>query len=324
MTSTSDGTWLILIPQLPPQPSSLRVRVWRRLQQLGAVALKNAAYALPDSEATLEDFQWLAQEITDAGGGVMLLRANGLGEADEEIRELFRAERARDYRKLAEDATYLATQWREEKDLSPDLILGGGRLLQQLRERHAQIRQFDFFEAVACDEARTALDAAAGAFKQRTGEDSATSVAPRFVGRSPSVWVTRQGVYVDRLACAWLIRRFVNPEAEIVTVRPDEPLPKGAVPFDMKGVEFGHHGSQCSAETMAAHFRPEDPALRAVTEVVHDLDLKDDGFGRPEAAGLKRLLDGIGVAADDDQARIRLALPVFEALYLGFRDATAL
>ncbi len=113
------SNWLILLPHIPPQPSSLRVRVWRRLQQLGAVAVKNAAYALPNTEAALEDFQWLAQEIVDSGGGVMLLEANGLAGADEEIRDLFRSERSRDYQKLCDDADGLASQCREEKDLTP-------------------------------------------------------------------------------------------------------------------------------------------------------------------------------------------------------------
>src|SRR5690242_4855171 len=102
MSQESVSAWLLLLPQLPPQPSSLRVRVWRRLQQIGAVAVKNAAYALPESEAALEDLTWLRQEIVDAGGGALLLRARGLGEADTEIMALFREERDEDYRKLAE------------------------------------------------------------------------------------------------------------------------------------------------------------------------------------------------------------------------------
>src|SRR5438552_7272914 len=99
--------WLLLFPQVPPQPSSLRVRVWRRLQQIGAVAVKNAAYALPDTEAALEDFTWLRQEIVDAGGGALLLRAQAPGTADAEIEQLFRNERDADYRKLVEETALL-------------------------------------------------------------------------------------------------------------------------------------------------------------------------------------------------------------------------
>lgn len=118
MLQASGQSWLILLPQIPPQPSSLRVRVWRRLQQIGAVAVKNAAYALPDTEAAREDFTWLRREIVDAGGGALLLHATGLGEADGEIRQLFVDERARDYGKLTEEAQLLAEFLSEEKNCS--------------------------------------------------------------------------------------------------------------------------------------------------------------------------------------------------------------
>ena len=123
---------------------------------------------------------------------------------------------------------------------------------------------------------------------------------------------------IDRLACAWIIQRFIDAEPRFAFVRPGETPPPEATTFDMPGVEFGHHGSRCSAETLAAHFRPQDPALQAVAEVVHDLDLKDEGFGRLEAAGLKRLLDGICTVTQDDGERIRSAIPLFDALYAGF------
>jgi hypothetical protein len=110
----------------------------------------------------------------------------------------------------------------------------------------------------------------------------------------------------------------VDPEARFAFVTPGEAVPPNAVPFDMAGVELGHQGAQCSAEVLADRFRPDDSALRAVAEVVHDLDLKDVGFGRAEAPGLKRLLDGICARTADDHERIRQAEPIFEALYAGF------
>jgi hypothetical protein len=118
-----------------------------------------------------------------------------------------------------------------------------------------------------------------------------------------------------------MIRRFIDPEARFLFVRPGDPLPDAAVPFDVAGVELGHHGAQCSAEVIAARYCPDDIELRAIAELVHDLDLKDEGFGRPEAAGLKRLLDGICSGTSHDQERIDRAERIFEALYLGFRDS---
>src|SRR5437763_3147978 len=124
--------WLLLFPQVPPQPSSLRVRVWRRLQQIGAVAVKNAAYALPDTEAALEDLTWLRQEIVDAGGGALLVRAQGLGSGDAEIMQLFREEREQDYRKLAEEGVAFEDGLRHAKQMTPEGLPGRERV-QALR-----------------------------------------------------------------------------------------------------------------------------------------------------------------------------------------------
>src|SRR3954463_2861140 len=132
MSHVSPRAWIILLPQLPPHPSSLRVRVWRRLQQIGAVAVKNAAYALPDTEAALEDFTWLRQEIVDTGGGALLLRAQGVGEADREIEQLFRDERDAGYRKLTEEMQAFTAALREEKELGSPDFSGAGRALRQL------------------------------------------------------------------------------------------------------------------------------------------------------------------------------------------------
>src|SRR5437764_9181757 len=124
MSHTAVTGWLLLFPQVPPQPSSLRVRVWRRLQQIGAVAVKNAAYALPDTEAALEDLTWLRQEIVDAGGGALLVRAQGLGSGDAEIMQLFREEREQDYRKLAEEVAVFTEGLRHDKQLEPEALPG--------------------------------------------------------------------------------------------------------------------------------------------------------------------------------------------------------
>src|SRR4051812_3503705 len=122
MSPTTRHPWLLLLPQIPPHPSSLRVRVWRRLQQIGAVAVKGQAYALPATEESLEDFTWLRQEILDAGGGALLLRAESLLEGDAEIVQLFRSERDADYRKIAEEAGALSATLRAEKE--PEELAG--------------------------------------------------------------------------------------------------------------------------------------------------------------------------------------------------------
>jgi hypothetical protein len=299
------------------------VRVWRRLGQIGAVALKNGAYVLPDTEEALEDLTWLRQEILDAGGGALLLRAQALETADQEVEQLFRAERDGDYAKLTDDVETLVRSLREPGSLDPGAVVDAERTLRQLRERLTTIQRLDFFAAEQGPVAQAALRAAADLLEAR--REPSVRLPDLVDGAAEAVterlWVTRAGVYVDRLACAWMIRRFIDPEAQFRFVRPGDPLPEGAIPFDMAGVELGHHGPRCSAEVVAARYRADDLALRAVAEVVHDLDLKDEGFGRLEAPGLKRLLDGICSGALQDLERIERTGPLFEALYLGFVSA---
>lgn len=314
--------WLLLLPQVPSGSSSLRVRVWRRLGQIGAVALKNGAYVLPDHEEALEDLTWLRQEILDAGGGALLLRAHVLEAADGEVEQLFRAERDGDYRKLAVDLDAWIKTFRATGELDAAARLEAERALRQLRERLTTIRRLDFFAAEQGPVVEAAFRAAAELLEARKEPSMGLSKAtPPPLEETGRLWVTRAGVHVDRMACAWIIRRFIDPEARFQFVRPDDPVPEAGVPFDMAGVELGHHGPRCSAEVVAARYRPDDPALRAVAEVVHDLDLKDEGFGRPEAPGLKRLLDGICSGTTQDLERIERAAPLFEALYQGFATA---
>jgi hypothetical protein len=133
-------------------------------------------------------------------------------------------------------------------------------------------------------------------------------------------WVTRQGVYVDRIASAWLIRRFIDPEARFKFVsgkgyRPDE----GELRFDMFEAEFTHEGDKCTFEVLLERGALKDPALRAIAEIIHDIDLKDSKFGRTEVAGIRTLIEGISVATKDDSERIARGAEVFNDLYEYFR-----
>jgi hypothetical protein len=127
-------------------------------------------------------------------------------------------------------------------------------------------------------------------------------------------WATRSGVHVDRAACAWLIRRHLDPDAEFVFLDDPEELPTGATPFDMRGVELSHHGGDCTFETMLRRFGLDDPVLWDVARVVHEADLADDRFEAPEAPGLDVLCRGLSMVCDDDQV-LALSGPLFDGLY---------
>ncbi len=136
-------------------------------------------------------------------------------------------------------------------------------------------------------------------------------------------WATRPGCHVDRAACAWLIRRLIDPEAEFVFVDdPDEVL-HDATPFDMRGVELGHHGGECSFETMLRHFGLDDPVLWDVARIVHEADLEDERFDAPEAPGLDVVLRGLSMVRSDEEV-LTVAAHLFDGLYEHRRRALLL
>lgn len=301
MWETDTGRWLLLIHQLPPKPDYVRVKVRRRLQRLGAVPLKSSVYVLPSTDATLEDFQWLSNEIVADGGEATICAASLLsGVSDADLEAAFRAERQAEYRSLIDEAN-------AEGDSGPDRIA-------RLRRRLAGIEQLDWFGAPARAEAEHALVALE---RRLHGEEGGRSPAAAPSDRpNGATWVTRRGVFVDRIASAWLIRRFIDAEARFrfVAARGYRPT-HGELRFDMPGGEYTHEGDRCTFETLLARFGLGDPALTAIAEIVHDIDLKDEKFGRPEAPGLATILAGVARAQADDGERIRIGAAIFDGLH---------
>jgi hypothetical protein len=134
-------------------------------------------------------------------------------------------------------------------------------------------------------------------------------------------WATRADIHIDRAACAWLIRRFIDPEAEFVFVTDPDHQPDGATPFDMRGVELGHHHGDCSFETILRRYRlTQDAALRRIAEIVHEADLDDERFDAPEAPGLDVVLRGLSMIGDDEHT-MTLTQPLFDGLYAYYQRA---
>jgi hypothetical protein len=137
-------------------------------------------------------------------------------------------------------------------------------------------------------------------------------------------WATRAGIHVDRTACAWLIRRFIDEEAEFLFVHDLEEVPVKAIAFDMRGVELSHHGDACTFETMLDRYRLNDEALHAIARIVHEADLEDEKFDAPEARGLDVILRGLSLVAESDEQMLELSGPIYEGLYEYQRRATML
>ncbi len=136
-------------------------------------------------------------------------------------------------------------------------------------------------------------------------------------------WATRTGCHVDRAACAWLLRRFVDPDAEFVFVADPADVPEEATPFDMRGVELSHHGGDCSFETILRRYELTDPMLWRIAEIVHEADLDDERYDAPEAPGFDVALRGLSMVGDDAQT-MAVTRPVFDGLYEFYRRSLLL
>jgi hypothetical protein len=315
-------SWLLLIHQLPAKPAYLRVKIWRRLQSMGAIAVKNAVHALPMNEETQEDFEWLLREIVEGGGEAFLCEARLIdGLSDEEVRTLFDKARDADYGEIVKETRGLTKSVRPKAKAGT--IAEHRAQAARLRKRLAEVVAIDFFGAIGRETAEGLL----GSLETRLSEDEPVTSKTTADGPAADIgelrsrtWVTRQGVYVDRIASAWLIRRFIDPEArfKFVAGKGYRPEP-GELRFDMFEAEFTHEGDKCSFEVLLDRAGPKDGALRAIGEIVHDIDLKDGKFGRTEVAGIKTLIEGISVATKDDAERIERGTEVFNNLYEYFK-----
>ncbi len=303
---------LLLLVGLPPTPSSLRVRVWRRLRALGAVPLKRSAYLLPGSADRHEDFQWLAQEIQREGGDATLVRIHQIENmTDDDVLRLFHEPRNADYRQLA-------TRYRQllqSLDRKSEAAQARAReALLRLQKDHQRIRDIDFFDAPGGAEVRRLEEAIA----MRTRRPEAPRRADRpaldlgtLRGRR---WVTRPRPHVDRIASAWLIRRFIDPEAVFVFAEPAE-FPADAIPFDAPGVELSHEGEDCTFETLVRRARLRDRRLVRLAEIVHEADLRDGKYPHEEARGIDVAIRALLAASPDDHQVLAHGLTLFEGLY---------
>lgn len=318
--------WMLLIHQLPPKPTSLRVRTWRKLQKLGAVSIKNSVYVLPFNEKTDEDFQWLKQEIEAAGGEAAVFRAGAVeGATDAEIVAAFRKERDEEYARLTADLKGLAGAVREQKrggHLSAGRLGGHEAELDKLHAELERVFSTDFFEAggraaavAAYEQCRRALRASQsneGAGSKMRASSGGALDSSQYQGRR---WVTRRNLHIDRLASAWLISQFIDKRPRFYFVAEGEKV-EGGIPFDMFGAEFTHQGEDCTFETLIKRFGlADDPALREMAEIVHDIDLRDNKFNRLEEAGLDAAVKGLGALLKDDRKLLRQCGTIFDGLY---------
>jgi len=315
-------SWLLLIHAIPPKPEYLRVKVARRLARVGAVPVKNSVYVLPRSDEALEDFQWVLREV-QAGRGECAIGEVAFvgGLTDEGVERLFRDARGADYAEITAEAARI----HEAAENVLTVATRRGQLateIARLRRRCGEVQAIDFFHAEGAADAESAIGALERMLENTHSEradgrgHSATSSVR---GRT---WVTRRGIKVDRISSAWLIRRFIDPEARFRFVEAHGFMPEdGELRFDMFDAEYTHDGPRCTFETLVHRFELDDPALAALGEIVHDIDFKEQAFGRDETPGFARLVDGLVASHAADEERLRNGSVVLDTLYAGLTSA---
>jgi hypothetical protein len=315
----------MLIHSIPPRPAYLRVKIGRRLQKLGAVAVKNSVYALPKSDGAREDLEWVAHEITADGGEASLCESRFIGGlTDDAIEQQFRFARQRDYLELVKEARRLV-----------DVVSRPGRLpakrrarsesgLGRIRKRGEEIQAIDFFGAPGRAELDSLLQTAEDKLHPpKPADPHSTPDLPSLRSVRGRTWVTRRGIHVDRIASAWLIRRFIDAEARFKYVEAKGYVPAaGELRFDMFDAEFTHEGEMCTFEVLLARWGSEDSALRHMADIVHDIDLRDGKYKREETGGFTTLITGIALQHREDPARLEAGTMMLDAFYRAFQQRT--
>jgi hypothetical protein len=319
MAEERETRWLLLIHQIPPKPDYFRVKIWRRLQRVGAVAIKNSVYVLPRGDQTLEDFQWILREIVEGGGDASLCEAGFVeGLSDGQIEALFRAARDDDYASIADEARGLGKKQRPRRTDDEDTRSKLETEAARLRKRLAEVTAIDFFDSLGRQTAEGLVSSLETELRPETGDVEKEAIKDLAEYRK-RVWVTRKGIHVDRMASAWLIRRFIDPAAKFKFVpargyRPE----KREIRFDMFDAEFTHEGDRCTFEVLIGRLLPKVAALRPIAEIIHDIDLKDGKFERTEAAGIDALIAGICTHYKDDDERLQRGSAIFDDLFESF------
>lgn len=301
----------------------MRVKTWRRLQQLGAVAIRNAVYVLPDSPQAREDFEWMKAEILANKGEASVFAADTIDTlTDDDILAAFRADRERSFKAIREEAQGLKRERARAGAMKGTNLRRLQRAVRQLRDRFARVAATDFFGASGREETSAALAklerdvAGPPPFVAEPSNGGDLLPPADYRGRT---WVTRPRPGIDRSGSAWLIRRFIDPGARFA-FGDEPPASSKVVPFDMYDVEFSHHGERCTFEVLALRFRVTDPAVRRLGRLVHDLDLKETRYNVPEAATVGRLIDGLRHVYPCDEDLLEQGIVLFEALYRAYAN----
>ncbi|MCE4072352.1 MULTISPECIES: chromate resistance protein ChrB domain-containing protein [Pseudomonas] len=302
--------WLLLVLGLPTANATERMRAWRTLKGCGAAVLRDGVYLLPDQEAGRAALETIERDVLAINGTALLFSVQ---EPGERFAALF--DRAEEYSKLREEISAC------HAELSPDNALQTARQVRKLRKSFGQIVAIDFFPGDAREQVDLALKDLETAISRALSPDEPSAreipierlACADFQGRR---WATRRRPWVDRLASAWLIRRFIDSDAQILWLESPGDCPNDALGFDFDGATFTHNGQRVTFETLQESFQLQAPGLGRLAGLVHYLDV---GGAQPaEASGIERVLAGLRESITNDDQLLQAAAGVFDGLLIAF------
>jgi len=308
--------WLTLLTTLPPTPTRHRVGVWRKLQRMGAVRLRGSAWILPETPETTERFQWLLQEIQSFRGEATLLHVERIGNmTEEQVTALFHKARAEEYQAVVHGCRDILAHLDRRR---PTQRGAAGELrgkLDALKRELDRIQAIDYLPTPTGSRARALWEATAKRLRElEAGPRASGGRHPTGLPPRGSTWVTRPRPHIDRIASAWLIKRFCDPDAAFAFADAADASRKG-VPFDVLGAEFGHHGEDCTFETLVKRFGIKDRRVKIIAEIVHEADLQDGKFTRQESTGLDLAIGALAASTPDDHELLERGMALFEGLH---------
>lgn len=305
--------WLLLVLSLPTENATARQRIWRALKASGAAVLRDGVYLMPEREDCRATLDGLASDVSEAGGSAYVLRVEGPEHVD--FKGLF--ERSEDY------AALLAEIARTRAALTADTVQDVLKQARKLRKAFATLAAIDFFPGQAQQQTDQGLQelelACARVLSPDEPHDNQGVITPlRIADYQGRIWATRQRPWIDRLASAWLIRRFVDPEAKMLWLASPADCPTEALGFDFDGAAFSHVGSRVTFEVLAASFGFTQPAIARLGLLVHYLDV--GGIQPAEAAGIESVLAGLRATLLDDDQLLAAASALFDGLLASFNN----
>lgn len=306
-------TWILIVLTLPTQNATARMRIWRGLKGLGCAALRDGAWLLPETVATRQGFEALADETRTAGGTAWVLRLDAEDDQSAAFRGVF--DRSAEYADLLADMTHF--------DPLAENVATANKALKALRRRYETLAEQDYFPGAGKLEAEARLLTLEATLASRLSpsEPHVQDGTPERLALADfqkQTWATRHDLWVDRLASAWLIRRFIDRKARFVWLQRVEDCPANALGFDFDGARFTHVGHRVTFETLLVSFGLEsDTALMRIGAIVHALDV---GGEAPEAAGFEMLLKGLKARIQDDDALLKQGGQMLDDLYAVFSN----